>query len=418
MNSLRTLVACSVLAFVAAAACSDLGAPATCVETRTCVDDVAAGDGGGGSDGSVVAPPGCDLTKAPKDAPSCVDDGVGVFASPTGSDGAAGTKAAPVKSIGKAVELAASKGLPRVYVCEGTYDANVEVKSAVAIYGGLACGTWTYTGTKPKLAPPKGVALKVTKVSGPVVVEDLEVVGSADASVAGDSAIAVFVSESGDVRFGTSAISAGPGTPGAKGGTRSNYSAPANPGGLTNTAAAGMGPSCSCLNGSSSKGGAGANGAGAGIQDGSATPAVGAPNSGASRASSCDPGTAGANGNPGTSPAQLDSPGALLSAGWSSRTDAAASGDGNPAQGGGGGGGRSNLNIGGGGGGCGGCGGAGGAAGIGGGISVALLSYRSAVSISGGSLVSSVAGAGGEGGAGQPGQEGGAAGEGDRKSVV
>ena len=35
--------------------------------------------GGDGGDGGIIKPPGCDLTKEPKDSPACVDDGVGIF---------------------------------------------------------------------------------------------------------------------------------------------------------------------------------------------------------------------------------------------------------------------------------------------------------------------------------------------------
>src|SRR3954447_8565266 len=87
-------------------------------QAATCGTDCAPAQDGGAD---VVVPAGCDPTKGVKDSPSCVDDGVGVFVSPTGDDGATGTKSKPVKSIAKGVELAASRGLPRVYVCEGTY---------------------------------------------------------------------------------------------------------------------------------------------------------------------------------------------------------------------------------------------------------------------------------------------------------
>jgi len=104
-----------------------------------------------GSDGSVpiVAPLGCDLTKSPKDSTACVDDSVGVFVSPSGDDGATGKKLAPVKSISKGIERAASRGLPRVYVCEGTYAESVEIAKAASLFGGLACD-WKTPGTSPK----------------------------------------------------------------------------------------------------------------------------------------------------------------------------------------------------------------------------------------------------------------------------
>ena len=41
---------------------------------------------------SSVVPAGCDLTKSPKESPACVDERVGVFASPAGDDTAPGTR--------------------------------------------------------------------------------------------------------------------------------------------------------------------------------------------------------------------------------------------------------------------------------------------------------------------------------------
>jgi len=55
---------------------------------------------------------------------------VAIFVAPTGDDGATGKRSAPLKSITKGVDLAASRGLPHVYVCEGTYEADAEIKAA------------------------------------------------------------------------------------------------------------------------------------------------------------------------------------------------------------------------------------------------------------------------------------------------
>jgi hypothetical protein len=393
-------------------ACDGLDYHLDCTEEPGICDPVDGGaDVEGGGD--VVVPPGCDLTKSPKDSAACVDDGVGVFVSAAGDDGATGKKAAPVKSLAKAVELAASRGLPRVYVCEGTYETAVEIKTAVAIYGGMTCA-WAPSDTaKARLAPPKGIALRVSKVSGAVLVEDLDISGSADANTPGDSAIAAFVSESTNVTFRRSNLSAGAGTAGAKGVSRSNYTgAAATPGGLTNTSAAGVGPTCACMDGTGSKGGAGANGTGVGIENGSATPVVGTLNSGSTGAGSCTPATAGANGAASTPGSASAAPGALTSAGWGAAASVQSAPAGSPGQGGGGGGARSDLNLGGGGGGCGGCGGAGGGAGGNGGSSFGLLSFNSVVQLEGGALVSMAGADGGAGADGEPGQGGGAFGAG------
>ena len=93
-----------------------LAAPALllfhCGETIDNVCDynnACAGDGGadgkldGSGDTGIDAPPGCDLTKEPKDSLACVADSVGVFVSGSTGDDAAGdgSKAKPFKTIGK-----------------------------------------------------------------------------------------------------------------------------------------------------------------------------------------------------------------------------------------------------------------------------------------------------------------------------
>lgn len=379
-----------------------------------CTADLAEGgnDAGGDAFPDVVVPPGCDLTKAPKDSAACVDDGVGVFVAPSGDDGATGKKAAPVKTIGKGVELAASRGLPRVYVCEGTYDAAVEIKAAASVYGGFSCA-WTYTGAKPKLAPPKGIALRVTKASGAVLVEDFEIVGSADQNAPGDSAITAFVSESSNVTFRNVSLAAGNATAGSKGASRSNYTGSnATKGANGSGATAGIATICTCTDATTSTGGSGASGAGGGIQNGSANPAVGGANAGSTSATTCGDGQPGVNGAGGTAGTSSSAAGTVSAAGWTNAATGPNAPNGNPAQGGGGGGAKTDVTSAGGGGGCGGCGGAGGAAGTNGGSSFALLSFNSTVSIEAGALVSGGAGRGGDGGDGQAGQGGGGTGTG------
>ena len=365
-------------------------------------------DGGrtDGGEGGIIQPPDCDLTKAPKDSPACVDDGVGIFVSPTGSDGGSGTKAAPVKTIAKALAIAGPK---RVYVCEGTYDEAVAIGAAASVYGGFSCA-WTVTGARPKLAPSKGVALAVTKVTGAVVVQDLEIVGAADPGTPGDSAIAAFVSESTNVTFRNVVLTAKDGVAADTGAGRSNYAGAAKDGANASGATAGVATTCTCTDSTSSTGGAGASGAGAGLQDGSASPAVGGSNSGLTGLTTCTDGQVGANGAAGAVGAAPTTAGTLSASGWSSAATGPAAPNGKPAQGGGGGGAKTNASVAGGGGGCGGCGGAGGGAGNNGGSSFALLSFKSTVTVEGGALSTGTGGRGGDGAPGQAGQSGGAVG--------
>lgn len=409
--TLNLVVAAACVSFVGAVSASC--ASTTCEGEGTCDPATTPGvDGGPEGGADVIAPPNCDLTKGLKDSPACVDDSVAVFVSPNGDDGATGGKATPVKTISKGVELAASRGLPRVYVCEGTYDTNVEIKASLSVYGGLTCA-WAPSTAKPKLAPPKGIALRVTNVSAAVVVEDFEVVGSADAGKPGDSAIAAFVTGSPNVTLRNVSLASGSGVLGGSGASSSNYSgATATKGGNASGALGGPGPVCTCTDGTSSTGGNGGAGGGGGLTDGTASPPVGVANSGASKASSCDPGLVGANGAAGASGQPATSAGALTQSGWNSDLSPIGAPNGKPAQGGGGGGTKLDSSSPGGGGGCGGCGGGGGSSGKAGGSSFALLSLSSGVTVLGGTLTTSSAGAGGAGGDGQDGQGGGAVGTG------
>ena len=135
-------------AAVLAWSCTGLLPHSDCLDYGLC--EGLAGEAGvkdGGNDGPpVVIPPNCDLTKSVKDSPDCVDDGVGVFVSPTGKDGATGTKADPLRSIAEGAAKAIGDGKPRLYVCEGSYSTAVELRSELSIYGSMSCA-WAYSET-------------------------------------------------------------------------------------------------------------------------------------------------------------------------------------------------------------------------------------------------------------------------------
>ncbi|HTB72206.1 MAG TPA: hypothetical protein VK762_03125, partial [Polyangiaceae bacterium] len=65
-----------------------------------------AGRDGGAEAEAEAAPSGCDPTKAPHDEPCVIDDAFGIFVSPAGADRNLGSKSAPVRSIGHAMDLA------------------------------------------------------------------------------------------------------------------------------------------------------------------------------------------------------------------------------------------------------------------------------------------------------------------------
>jgi len=349
--------------------------------------------GDGSADVSTIdAPPGCDLTKDPKDSPACIDDAVGIFVSPTGSDGATGAKGAPVKTIGKALSIAGPK---RVYVCEGSYDG-FELKTGTTIAGGFACADWKYTGTKPKVEGADGTKPTVDLAATGALLLDLEINGPAKGA---PNSVALRAVDS-TATLRRVKLSAGEGADGADG-VRTDFTYPAQADLNGNDASIGGGEkSYTCSGGAVTKGG---KGGGSGIDGDPGTPALGG-GAGGTVVNCINLNQGGGNGATGTSPTVADGAktlGTITASQWTPQAGANGA-NGGPGQGGGGGAGAGGG--GGGGGGAGGCGGAGGPGGKGGGASIALLSINSTLTLETSSLNASKAGNGGKGVAGQAGQ--------------
>ena len=132
----------------------------------------AAGAGGGGAGG-------CDTTLSPSEAPCLVSSAHALFVAPSGSDDADGTRAAPLQTISRALELAA--GSDKIIVaCIATYEEPVAIATGVRLYGGFACpddpAPWTYQkDLRTKIMPSEpGVALEIRNVVDEIVLEDFE----------------------------------------------------------------------------------------------------------------------------------------------------------------------------------------------------------------------------------------------------
>lgn len=337
----------------------------------------------------VTAPPGCDVDADLSIASACIADSFALFVdATTGDDGAQGTRAAPLRTIGAALTRRGAR--PRIYVCEGSYPEHLRIDGAVDIFGGLACGTWTYTGARPAVAPPDPGAVLAVKQAGASRFVDLEL-RAPPVGEAAVSSIAVFASAStGPLAFRRVTVVASDtratAPPLQPRGTNlidtslTGSNAMASTGGATKT--------CTCRRSGSSTGGAGGNGtvntSVADAEDGAdgkasplstaATPQTnGAGGRGVRKGgvSICESGTNGWSGARSAGGVGATTIGALDLDGWtpSSGTDGET---GNPG-GGGGGGGGSNQSGGAGGGACGGCGGGGGVGGRGGGSSIAIV---------------------------------------------
>ncbi|MBS2020263.1 MAG: DUF1565 domain-containing protein [Deltaproteobacteria bacterium] len=383
--------------------CAGLDTGDDCTDYDTCkgLNEAGAGDGSdGGKEGGPVIPPTCDLTKAVKDSPDCVDDGVGVFVSPAGDDTAPGTKGKPVRSITKAAEIAASVSKPRVYICAGTYTDSVDVKQAISFYGGFTCNgeQWSLTGAGVLWNAVKpDFGLRIVGAGQRVAVEDVEITAK-DASLPGQSSIGIFVADTSALSLSRVTVIAGKGINGETkvkksiGPNASKGSPAANPTG-------GAGAKNVCPDGDSQ----GGKGSSLGSNDATAgQPALGG---GVAGADSTDclaggAGTNGGNGAPGDAAVGIVALGTLTRDGWNPAAGTAGK-PGSRAQGGGGGGARGGA---GGGGGAGGCGGTGGEPGSGGGASVAVVALSTPVTANASKLRSGTAGNGGGGAGGQPGQ--------------
>ncbi len=412
MRSRSVLVGGFLGGFAGAIALALVGCPASVPDV--CSDGC--GSDGASQDGPIV-PPGCDLSKDPKDSIACVDDSIGLFVSAGGSDSNAGTKGSPLKTIGAALSKTSSQHA-RVYVCDGSYAEHVKITSTASIYGGFSCGDWSYDGKQGKVAPADaGYALDVENVASAIAIEDLEF-DAIDGQKPGDSSIAIFVARSTGVTLRRVNATAGNGVSGTDPGVPSD--AGAAPNGNAATTDLGGDPCINSCGSATSVGGSGGVGVLTGATSGAGAdggPSI-APNPPGSDGLGGGGKLAGCNsGDPGASAQASDAgatgstkSGTLTASGWSSASGTPGGGGG-VGQGGGGGSGGAHAgatnNGGGGGGGCGGCGGAGGTPGSSGGSSFALLIFQSTVTVDTCALTAGNGADGKAGGNGETGQLGG-----------
>jgi hypothetical protein len=426
------------LLLVAASTCAALlvGCPVSgdrsCEELANCPDDgtdASTADGGrdtsspdGSPDGAPqpdatadgdAGPPPCNTALDPKSAPCVIDEALGVFVAPTGSDATGnGSKAKPYATITKAV-AAPRPGMLRAFVCAGTYKEPAVVTAAadgMAIYGGLDCATWAYDAANKVLVAPTahGPALTVTGVATGLTIEDVEFDAQAG-TAAGESSIAGVVSGATGVPLRGVWWGGGAGVAGAAGTVPSSVLPTAKDGKDADKlpgSGGGSGVPCLCPFGVDSVSGQGGSGGTLPSKGATGTPGT-VDNSGAGGASCAN----GGDGVPASAVAP-ESPGASKLATISGGTWLPMAGTrgtaGGTGQGGGGGGGVAGDGNGGGSGSCGGCGGEGGGFGTGGGTSAALLVVDAPSLLLGDSaLASASAGAGGSGAIGQLGAAGG-----------
>ncbi|NUP06854.1 MAG: hypothetical protein HOW73_12450 [Polyangiaceae bacterium] len=306
-----------------------------------------------------------------------------------------GTQQAPYSTIGEAIE----NGATRIYVCGDSHIEAVSVPAGIAIYGGLACGTWEFAlDRRTELtAPSDRIPLLLLGGNG-TIVEGFRVVAP-HAEEAGGSSIAFVADEVTATlrRVDIVALDAKAGVDGQPG----NIGASGKDGASATGSAPPQGGSSTC----DARGGAGGTGAV------SSSGAEGDPNQDNGGSAGC---TSGGDGDSAPSPGQdgfdQEGLGSIDLSGYHPPQLGAVGDTGKP--GGGGGGGGSVQNAAGGAGGSGGCGGAGGLPGSSGGSSIAILSLNASLTFEECSASVGRAGDGGQGGVGGPGGEGGEGGTG------
>ncbi|MGK3991151.1 hypothetical protein WME99_49340 [Sorangium sp. So ce136] len=397
------------------------------------------GAAGTGGTGGEPTPLGC----VPSDERGwAADETCGVFVSATAIDGGDGTRAAPVKTLAQAIQLAAQKEDEterRVYACAETFEETLTVTSGVTIFGGLDCeANWQWEeGKKTILTASSGVVPLTMRAGGETVhLEDVHVLApSIDPDDAGTSAIAA-IAELCEVDMVRCIFEAGHAAPGDAG-----ASAPAQPeqvprGDQGNAACSDevvdtVAPQPNdCGTADPSTGGRGGPGnEDRGKAGASGSPGADAnPNAGSYDATlgTCTRGEVGRDGDPGEPGPGASGIGQLSSTGYVGASGRGGQ-SGKTAQGGGGGGGSrgsiacpgsNNGGASGGNGGAGGCGGAGGKGGSPGGSSIALLSLNAKLTFQDVRLIAGDGGKGGNGSAGQTGGLGGWGGLGGAGSLT
>lgn len=375
-------------------------------------------------------------------------DCAGVYVTVDGDDDDPGTRDFPVATFARAFDLARNQGM-RVYACADIFEIAVRVPAGMEVWGGLDCrdprGHWPLhpLGQLTTIAPgPHQIPLTVvdqaaapgSEGAAATTITRMRLVAQ-DATMPGESSIAMRALSGVKVEVRSSEIVAGngaDGAAGADGGIRpAQEGAPGNPG-LTacsaDTVNGGQRVTTSCVDGVSSggMGGIGTGSDGGDGESGSPLPVTNPMNHGlggtGQGALSCTEGRGGLAGDDGANGNGASGPGRLTDTGL----EGVAGEDGQAGQhgygGGGGGGSRGGSTFcgagaaqggaSGGSGGAGGCGGKPGKGGGPGGSSIGILSYHASVRVSKTSITTGRGGDGGRGGNGQYGGVGGYGGPG------
>ncbi|WP_438044075.1 hypothetical protein [Sorangium sp. So ce128] len=151
-----------------------------------------------------------------------------MFVSEHGDDDHPGTKDAPVKTLQRAVGLAATRRgggegpTRRVYACGEVFEEAISLPSGVDLWGGRLCegGDWSFGGPahRTTIAPPGGVPLRVIEGEDATsTISGVRVVAADASAIDGRSSIAVILSYGARVKLVSSVVIAGNGKDGEPG---------------------------------------------------------------------------------------------------------------------------------------------------------------------------------------------------------
>lgn len=207
---------------------------------------VTASNGGGSASATVELSVRCDHQAPPDPALDLPDDsgadanGDGIdgnrcgpiFVATSGSDDDEGTIDAPVASVQRGIDLAASFDPPRsVYVSTGVYSESIVLASGVSLFGGYdADDDWQRQPTAPAFLQGASPTIRGTDLTADVTI-DLFRIESVDATEAGANSVAVdLLQNDATVFFSRSEIRAGRGGDGVSGASGLNAGAFADDG--------------------------------------------------------------------------------------------------------------------------------------------------------------------------------------------
>jgi hypothetical protein len=380
----------------------------------------------------VREPDACDpgTAKSPVESACLISEKYGVFVSPQGNDATgAGTRTAPYKTLGKALQTAKGNGL-RVYACDDgsgytetvTFDAALD---GVNWFGGFECSTWTYATTRrARVHPATGVPLTLKSLTIGTTIEDFQfdaanaAAGQSSFGVMADSAVNVVLRgvkvTAGKGGAGTDGADGVKGVDGPEVDTGQLGTAAKCPAGVSQQSGGSWSSQSTCgsrggIGGSSVQATDGTNG-GPGDPRTNVTPAN--IDNGGIKGSAGGDGDAGSLGNTGSLGTANAAVGTFSATGYVAADKGGDGKAGNVGQGGGGGGASNALpssnciGASGGAGGMGGCGGSPGKGGSSAGASVALLSWSSTITLDHCELIAGAGGNGGKGGNGGSGAGG------------